>query len=406
MVDTVSVSHRQSVRERVRSWRYTVPGRRDLRIDMLRGIALVMMVVAHTEVMSLFNILTWERFGLTTGAEGFVILSGFMLGMLNRQRLQKEVLLTLSWNLWRRAFKIYQVNIVIILIILLLSYLPWINTFEVSHFVDRYSGTAWSLFPTTPQIKETWFNIILFLQIGPHQTQILGLYICLLLISPVYLWFLHAGRVAWLVVLSLAIYISYQLWPVRLTDAEFEFAFPMMAWQLIYVLGMSCGWYKDELMSLARTLPGRLVISLMVLFALGMMFIAQNHTNPFMPPGLLMHVIPPADFNWFYHTLAAKNGLGPFRVLNDFCLIVTVYLVLTLCWHPLERALGWFLIPLGQHSLYTFIIHVFVVLAVSQIVHFDLWQQAWLRNTLIHAVALGVLWWMAKKEIGGRFIPN
>ena len=124
MVDTVSVSHRQSVRERVRSWRYTVPGRRDLRIDMLRGIALVMMVVAHTEVMSLFNILTWERFGLTTGAEGFVILSGFMLGMLNRQRLQKEVLLTLSWNLWRRAFKIYQVNIVIILIILLLSYLP------------------------------------------------------------------------------------------------------------------------------------------------------------------------------------------------------------------------------------------------------------------------------------------
>lgn len=84
MVDTVSVSHRPSMREQVRSWHYAVPGRRDLRIDMLRGIALVMMVVAHTEVMSVFNIFTWERFGLTTGAEGFVILSGFMLGFLNR----------------------------------------------------------------------------------------------------------------------------------------------------------------------------------------------------------------------------------------------------------------------------------------------------------------------------------
>ena len=56
------------------AWRYAVAGARDLRIDFMRGIALVMMVVAHTEVMSVFNIFSWERFGLTTGAEGFVIL--------------------------------------------------------------------------------------------------------------------------------------------------------------------------------------------------------------------------------------------------------------------------------------------------------------------------------------------
>jgi hypothetical protein len=79
-------------------WRYSLTGDRDLRIDFMRGIALVMMVVAHTEVMSIFNIFSWERFGLTTGAEGFVILSGFMLGMLNRVRLQKAVLLTVSWG--------------------------------------------------------------------------------------------------------------------------------------------------------------------------------------------------------------------------------------------------------------------------------------------------------------------
>src|SRR5690606_25518975 len=84
------------------TWRYSLAGNRDLRIDFMRGIALVMMVVAHTEVMSIFNIFTWERFGLTTGAEGFVILSGFMLGMLNRARLQKAVLLTISWGLYLR----------------------------------------------------------------------------------------------------------------------------------------------------------------------------------------------------------------------------------------------------------------------------------------------------------------
>ena len=69
------------------------------------------------------------------------------------------------------------------------------------------------------------------------------------------------------------------------------------------------------------------------------------------------------------------------RVLNDIALMVTVYLVLTYCWTPLNRLLGWFLIPLGQHSLYTFILHVYVVLLVSQFITFDLWRHAWIENT-------------------------
>ncbi|CNC44378.1 Uncharacterised protein [Yersinia frederiksenii] len=56
-----------------------------------------MMIVAHIEVMLVLNIFTWEHFGLTIGAEGFVILLGFMLGVINRQRLKKEVLLTVSY---------------------------------------------------------------------------------------------------------------------------------------------------------------------------------------------------------------------------------------------------------------------------------------------------------------------
>ncbi|HDR2365283.1 TPA: OpgC domain-containing protein [Enterobacter asburiae] len=388
------------------SWRYAIAGARDLRIDFMRGIALVMMVVAHTEVMSIFNIFSWERFGLTTGAEGFVILSGFMLGMLNRARLQKVVLLTVSWGLYLRAWKIYRVNIIIIVSFILLAYIPHINLFEVTHFTDRFSGESWSLYPVTPQIKETWFNIILYLQIGPHQTQILGLYIFLLLLSPLFLGMLQKGNVWWLLGASLLVYGLWQRWPLRLTPSEFEFAFPLLAWQFIFVLGMASGWYKAELISFARTPAGKVVVVALVIVALILGFIAQNHTNPFMPPALLMHVIPPDSFNTFYHTWAAKNGLGPVRVLNDIALMVTVYLVLTYCWKPLNRLLGWFLIPLGQHSLYTFILHVYVVLLVSQFITFDLWRHAWIENTLVHAAALGILWLMAKYNVAARWIPN
>ncbi|HBI5634255.1 TPA: OpgC domain-containing protein [Salmonella enterica subsp. enterica serovar Welikade] len=396
----------QKERDKTKDWHYCLAGARDLRIDFMRGIALVMMVVAHTEVMSIFNIFTWERFGLTTGAEGFVILSGFMLGMLNRVRLQKAVLLTISWGLYLRAWKIYRVNIIIIISFLLLGNLPFINVFEVTHFTDRYAGTTWALYPVTPQIKETWFNIVLYLQIGPHQTQILGLYIFLLLLSPLFLGMLQQGKVYWLLGLSLLVYGCWQRWPVRVTPSEFEFAFPLLAWQFIFVLGMSCGWYKEELLSFARTPPGKVAVAALVVVALILGFVAQNHTNPFMPPALLLHIIPPTEFNAFYHTWAAKNGLGPIRVLNDISLMVVVYLLLTWCWLPLYRLAGWFLIPLGQRSLYTFILHVYVVLAVSQFVTFDLWRQDWVVNTLIHAVALGVLWLMAKYNVAARWIPN
>lgn len=396
----------QKERYKTKDWRYCLAGARDLRIDFMRGIALVMMVVAHTEVMSIFNIFTWERFGLTTGAEGFVILSGFMLGMLNRVRLQKAVLLTISWGLYLRAWKIYRVNIIIIISFLLLGDLPFINVFEVTHFTDRYTGTTWALYPVTPQIKETWFNIVLYLQIGPHQTQILGLYIFLLLLSPLFLGMLQQGKVYWLLGLSLLVYGYWQRWPVRVTPSEFEFAFPLLAWQFIFVLGMSCGWYKEELLSFARTPLGKVAVAALLMVALILGFVAQNHTNPFMPPAFLLHVIPPAEFNAFYHTWAAKNGLGPIRVLNDISLMVAVYLLLTWFWQPLYRLAGWFLIPLGQRSLYTFILHVYVVLVVSQFVTFDLWRQDWVVNTLIHAAALGVLWGMAKHNVAARWIPN
>ncbi|CAM6382565.1 MULTISPECIES: OpgC domain-containing protein [Enterobacter] len=402
----IAPSLAQEDKSKSTTWRYAVAGARDLRIDFMRGIALVMMVVAHTEVMSVFNIFSWERFGLTTGAEGFVILSGFMLGMLNRTRLQKVVLLTVSWGLYLRAWKIYRVNIIIIVSFILLAWVPNITLFEVTHFTDRFSGESWSLYPVTPQIKETWFNIILYLQIGPHQTQILGLYIFLLLFSPLFLGMLQKGKVWWLLGLSLLVYSLWQRWPLRLTPAEFEFAFPLLAWQFIFVLGMACGWYKAELLSFARTPAGKVVVVALVMVSLVLGFVAQNHTNPFMPPALLLHVIPPDTFNTFYHTWAAKNGLGPVRVLNDIALMVTVYLVLTWWWVPLNKMFGWFLIPLGQHSLYTFILHVYVVLLVSQFITFDLWRHAWTENTLVHAAALGILWLMAKYNVAARWIPN
>ena len=40
---------------------------------------------------------------------------------------------------------------------------------------------------------------------------------------------LQKGKVWWLLGLSLLVYSLWQRWPLRLTPAEFEFAFPLLA---------------------------------------------------------------------------------------------------------------------------------------------------------------------------------
>lgn len=379
--------------------------KRDLRIDFLRGIALIMMVAAHLEITSVVNIFTWERFGLTTGAEGFVILSGFVLGFIKKKQLEKEHFITVAYSVLRRAVMLYVINIVIIISMLLLAKIG-INTFETTHFVERFSGTEYSMYPIGDPSLVAWLNNIIYLQIGPHQTQILGLYFYLLLFTPVILHLLHSKKTLLLLSTSLIIYIINKETAIVLTSAEFEFAFPLLAWQFIYVLGFCCGWHKEQLLSLAKNQFGIFIIAMLIAITFVMFFIAQNHTNPFLPKSLFIHAISEDNFNWLYKNLAEKNDLGPLRVLNDISLIVTMYIVLSYFWRPINYLFGWFLIPLGQNSLYVFILHVYVVLFISLFVKFDLFEHHWLKNTLIHCGTLLFLWWLAKYQILRRFVPN
>jgi hypothetical protein len=60
---------------------------RDLRIDVLRGVAIVFIVVNHIELTSLFELVSQETIGIVSGAEMFVAMSGVVVGMVYRQRL-------------------------------------------------------------------------------------------------------------------------------------------------------------------------------------------------------------------------------------------------------------------------------------------------------------------------------
>ena len=73
--------------------------KRNLLIDFLRGLCLVVMTVDHLPP-DIFEKFTWQTFGFISAAEGFVFLSGLVSGVVyGRVAMQEGITTCLSANL-------------------------------------------------------------------------------------------------------------------------------------------------------------------------------------------------------------------------------------------------------------------------------------------------------------------
>jgi len=69
-------------------WRYTDTGAtRDLRIDFMRGLVFVLLFATHFRYQSWFALVAWERIGVVSSAETFIILAGVVTGAVYGKKL-------------------------------------------------------------------------------------------------------------------------------------------------------------------------------------------------------------------------------------------------------------------------------------------------------------------------------
>ena len=117
-----------------------------------------------------------------------------------------------------------------------------------------------------------------------------------------------------------------------------------------------------------------------------------------------LNIISPDTFNYWNDNYFLKSKLGIGRLINVVVLFISLYVILTRCWQPFNKALGWFFIPLGQSSLYVFFVHIFFILAIAN-TPFPSYNNFWV-NTCIHASVLALAWFMVKKQFLFRWIPH
>ena len=81
-----------------------IDGSRDLRLDFLRGLIMLVVITVHMEYFSLFSMIAWGRIGYVSSAEGFVALSGIVLGIVYKKRIVREGFKNSALKLWKRSF--------------------------------------------------------------------------------------------------------------------------------------------------------------------------------------------------------------------------------------------------------------------------------------------------------------
>ncbi|MBT2532621.1 OpgC domain-containing protein [Arthrobacter sp. ISL-48] len=398
----------------VASWGYRDESARDSRVDFLRGLAIVFVVVNHLGMTSLFQLLTQETIGFVSGAELFVLFSGLVVGMVYGPRVADDFGTVVDLTS-RRAAKLYMVALVVLLGVFLVSLLPIVHVDALTTYLDQGTGEAghgsagrtYNLyagmeslfqFPVPAQVVPGIF----LLQFGPWQFNVMGLYVILLLLSPLVLAALNRGKTLWVLAATLMLYAVGTVTRARLLPSQFEDSFPLLVWQVLFVIGLVAGFHQRSVV--AWFSQHTRVVAACTLATVAFAFLSWG--NPYLTNGFdaRLAIIPDTLYRTLYDGYFARTYLAPGRLVNVLVLVVGYYAFLTAYWRPVKSALGWFFIPLGRATLYVFILHVVLIAVVANVP--ALRQGNVLLNSAACVVVLCLLWVMVRMRFLFRIIPR
>jgi hypothetical protein len=328
---------------------------RDLRIDFLRGLALLMIFVDHSpwNPLTILTVRTWS-FG--DAAELFFFISGYVAALVYGRTLLQSGFLAATARIYRRAWDIYATQMV--LLVFLVAILA--SAADASGNMAMLSYYRVSAFLTH---TDTMILQALLLRYQPAYLDILPAYIVFFIVLPFGLVLLK--RNVWVALaLSFALYLGVQIWgwtPRSAPDGAPWFFNPF-AWQFLFTLGAAFG--SGGLSRLMPLLDTRWAIGLAALIAIpAAVIVGSGVVHTFVP------AIPAVQSGSLQ---VGKDSLQYMRVVDFLALALLARRFMpssaTLGNNSVTRAI----MRCGQHSLAIF--GAGVLLAVSTDIYCGQWQ--------------------------------
>jgi hypothetical protein len=319
------------------AWRYR-GDKRDLRLDLLRGFAVIAMVADHIggERSWLYAITGGDAF-LVSAAEVFVFISGLLMGIIYAGVVARQGLGAALMKGLQRTWSLYLMTVSLTLILMALS---------------AQLGLGWG--PGTPHAG--WFELIisvLTLHRTFYLTDVLLLYTLLVFAAvPVLVLLVHARTTAVLA----GSWSLWALWQLAPQHAQVPWSiadnsvFNFPAWQALFVTAMAIGYHRQRLEQHLARVSERVVLGISGAFVAA---VIAAHVGFLLPSSVSPALV--------VEQLFGKVDLRIGRLLVFAGFFTFALALVTLSWVPTRRALGWLLLPLGQDALGAYILHLFVV---------------------------------------------
>jgi hypothetical protein len=358
------------------AWRYQPEGRRDLRFDFLRGFCAFAMVVDHLGGGSFLYPMTGGNRFFASAAEGFIFLSGLLVGLIYGPRVVRDGLAPVQLHLLRRSATLYGVTIGLTFTFVGLSRLagmPWLQDVEL----------------LTPQLVVS----LLTLHHTYYLVDVMLLYTILLAVAPLAMLLLHTGRTRTLLAGIVGLWAIHLFFPQQ-TTVPWEIVnnetFQIASWQIWFFGGMVIGYHREAIARWFARVPMLPLALVLMCVAAGLIYLRLVASDAAVEP------------------LFDKNLARPGRLVAFGVFFGLFYLALTYLWTPFERLLGWLFLPFGQNALYVYALHLFAVyitaLVLPYVPGFDRFNP-WM-NTPVQVIAVLVLWLLVKRQVLFDVIPR
>jgi hypothetical protein len=355
------------------------PARREARVDVLRGVALLCIYVDHIP-RDILNSVTLRNFGFSDAAELFVMLAGFASLMAYGRSFARDGAATGLRKIVMRCARLYVFQVG-----LLLATVAIVGSWE-SHYGLEPRSMA-------PLMHGGVHEIVrgLTLRSQPSNLNILPLYILLLALFPV----VYAGiriSLALTVMVSAAIWLLTNIYPGLNLTNTFDgngWFFDPLSWQFIFVLGAAMAVVMARSGGALPRWPW--LVAVCWLF-LGLSFLEVFPWGDYGLPNLAPLTMDPPD----------KTHLAPLRLLHALAL---VYVALS--WRGWTGSGRSFVIRAievcGRHSLEVFSLGT--LLGLVGRLAFRTFDDSWQMQVIVNVVGIGGMIGLAALLERGRKRP-
>ena len=216
-------------------------GERDLRIDFLRGLALLMICIDHGPLNAL-SLFTLHAYSFGDAAELFFFMSGYVAALVYGRTLSARGFTVALKRIYGRARDLYATQIGLFIAMAGLLYVYAVVWEDTSVF------DAFRLWPLVAHPGEMLLHAMA-LRYQPTYLDILPVYIAIFLALPFMLWLMQKN--VWIALgLSLAVYLGVQFegWTLHTMPENATWLLNPFAWQFLFMLGAAFG--SDRLAAL------------------------------------------------------------------------------------------------------------------------------------------------------------